>query len=91
MYELEFTKRFLKDVSRLKSNKYFKKEELEKVFKLLKSDKLIPSKYLNHKLQGDMLGMYDLHVQNDLVLIYKKDTRVKLISLMRLGSHSELF
>ena len=91
MYEIEFGKKFLKDLKKLKSNKNFKKVELEKVLKILISGESIPKIYNNHKLSGDLIGMYDLHVQNDLVLIYSKYEIIKLIGLYRIGSHSEIF
>ena len=91
MFELEFTKRFLKDISKLKSNRDFRKEELEKVFLILKNGSVIPEKYKNHKLHGEMSGLYDLHVQSDIVLIYETELTVRLISLLRLGTHSDIF
>lgn len=91
MYSLLFTKKFLKDITKLKSNKNFKSENLEEVFIMLKSGDNIPEKYKNHKLHGSLSNTYDLHVQNDLLLLYEKDEEIRLIALMRLGSHSELF
>lgn len=91
MYKLRFTKKFLKDTDKLKSNRNFKSSDLEKVLLLLKSGEPIPEKYKNHRLHGSLGDTYDLHVQNDFILLYEKDEEIRLIALIRLGSHSELF
>jgi mRNA interferase YafQ len=85
------TKSFEKDLKKASKHKNFKRKILEDVIDILSSGKKIDSKYLNHKLHGDLGDCFDLHVQNDLVLIYKKDEEIKLIALLKLGSHSNLF
>ncbi len=91
MYTVLRTKSFEKDLKKVSRHKDFKRKNLEDVIDILSSGKKIDSKYLNHKLHGDLGDCFDLHVQNDLVLIYKKDEGIKLIALLKLGSHSNLF
>ena len=91
MYIVLRTKSFEKDLKKVSKNKNFKRGNLENIINILSEGKKIDSKYLNHKLQGSMSDCFDLHVQNDLVLIYKKDESIKLIALIRIGSHSSLF
>jgi mRNA interferase YafQ len=91
MYTVLKTKSFEKDLKKASKQKNFKRKNLEDVIDILSSGEKIDSKYLNHKLQGNLKNCFDLHVQNDLVLIYKKDEEIKLIALLKLGSHSDLF
>lgn len=91
MYIVLRTKSFEKDLKKVSRHKDFKRKNLEDIIDILSSEKNIDPKYLNHKLNGSMQEYFDLHVQNDLVLIYKKDEEIKLIALIRLGSHSNLF
>jgi mRNA interferase YafQ len=91
MYTVLRTKSFEKDLKKVSKHKNFKRKNLEDVIDILSSGKKIDSKYLNHKLHGDLGDCFDLHVQNDLVLIYKKDEEIKLIALLKIGSHSNLF
>ncbi len=55
----------------------------------LVSDDPLPERYRDHALSGEWRGFRDCHVKPDLVLIYRKTPDI--LSLARLGSHSELF
>ncbi len=91
MYQVYRTNKFEKDLKKVKSSKDFNPHKLQEVIDILESGTAIDSRYKNHKLHGDLSDTYDLHVQNDLILLYEKDEEIRLIALMRLGSHSELF
>ena len=45
--------------------------------------------YRDHALIGNYYGARECHIKPDLLLIYEKED--SLITLRRLGSHSELF
>ena len=53
------------------------------------SDTPLPAKYKDHKLTGNWAGCRDCHLKPDLILIYEPGDEV--LTLHRLGSHSELF
>lgn len=91
MYHIFRSNSFEKDLKKVSKQKDFKRFSLEKVIDLLRDGGKLDSKYKNHKLQGSMSHQYDLHVQNDLVLIYEKDEEIRLIALLRLSSHSDIF
>ena len=65
--------------------------ELKTIIKILASGKIIPEKYKNHKLKGNLSNKWDLHIQSDWVLLYTKDEERKIIKLVRTGTHSDLF
>jgi mRNA interferase YafQ len=67
------------------------KELLLKVVKLLVEKGELPSKNKTHKLIGNYKGFYECHIQADWLLIWKQDDIIKLISLQRTGTHSDLF
>ncbi len=46
---------------------------------------------LDHQLHGDYEGYRECHITPDWLLIYIKDTDIKIISLSRTGTHSDLF
>lgn len=52
---------------------------------------LIPAEYLDHPLTGDWIGHREMHIQGDLLLIYKVYEKENLVVLIELGTHSELF
>lgn len=66
-------------------------KEIRDVLGLLSIDAVLPAKYLDHPLKN-RAGIRDLHIRNDLVLLYKKEDKPKrTLCLIRMGSHSEIF
>ncbi|MBP9743551.1 MAG: type II toxin-antitoxin system YafQ family toxin [Burkholderiales bacterium] len=64
--------------------------ELEYITSLLVNEKPIPPKYRNHSLSGNYTGIMELHLCPDDLLLYIKIEH-ESITLVALGSHSELF
>jgi mRNA interferase YafQ len=62
----------------------------EVVTTLVKEEKL-PTKFKPHLLKGNYQGYWECHIQPDWLLIWKQDETIKLITLTRTGSHSDLF
>lgn len=56
----------------------------------LASDQALAPRYRDHELTGDWAGYRECHLKPDLLLIYRKIGE-DLLTLARLGSHSELF
>jgi mRNA interferase YafQ len=63
---------------------------LKTVLVLLTTDRALEAKYRDHELSGVWAGYRECHIKPDLLLIYRK-TDIDTLSLVRLGSHSELF
>ena len=83
-----YTKQFERDLKRmLKRGK--DSEKFKVVARLLLANEPLPTRYRDHKLSGAYVGRRDCHVENDWVLIYKKETAA--IVFERCGTHSDLF
>jgi mRNA interferase YafQ len=63
---------------------------LKTVLGLLTTDRVLEAKYRDHELSGVWAGYRECHIKPDLLLIYRK-ADIDTLSLVRLGSHSELF
>lgn len=48
-------------------------------------------RYQNHPLQGKYTGCLGCHIKSDLLLIYEIDESEKTLTVVDIGSHSELF
>nr|VFJ44013.1 MAG: mRNA interferase YafQ [Candidatus Kentron sp. DK] len=60
------------------------------VLDLLARDVPLPGQFKEHRLKGEWAQHRECHLRPDLLLIYRKpDDRT--LTLVRLGSHSELF
>ncbi len=64
--------------------------KLQAIIDLLAEDKDLPGNLHDHLLVGEFVGMRELHVKPNLLLIYRKIADAS-IELIRLGSHSEIF
>jgi mRNA interferase YafQ len=89
---VRYTTRFNKDVRRegKSPNNKDLPTKLQVIIDLLAEDKDLPANLHDHLLVGEFVGMRELHVKPDLLLIYRKIEDVS-IELLRLGSHSEIF
>lgn len=90
MRRIERTTRFKRDYKREKRSDPMLDEDLLVVIEMLATDVELPERMRDHGLAGDWKGFRDCHVRPDLVLIYEK-VGSDILSLARLGSHSELF
>jgi len=86
---LKYTTQFRKDLKKYK-NKPEILEVLKKVLQYLQDEVIIPEIYRPHSLSGNYAGFMECHVKNDLLLIWFDD-KTGEITLVRFGSHSELF
>jgi mRNA interferase YafQ len=89
---VRYSTRFSKDVKREGKSPENRDAltKLQVIIDLLAEDKELPANLHDHQLVGDLVGMRELHVKPDLLLVYRKIEDV-FIELLRLGSHSEIF
>ncbi|MBU3661461.1 MAG: type II toxin-antitoxin system YafQ family toxin [Flavobacteriales bacterium] len=90
MYELEQSNLFKKDIKLAKKRGLDMKLIDEAVTFLVMHGKL-PQKFKPHLLKGNYKGLWECHIKPDWLLIWKQDDHIKLISLTRTGTHSDLF
>lgn len=89
MRKIDLHSKFKRDYKREKKSDNSLDGLLNPVLQMLVSDEVLSARYRDHPLGGEWKGCRDCHVKPDLVLIYRKTPGV--LSLARLGSHSELF
>jgi len=90
VYTLEFTNQYFLDL-KLSRRRNLDEEKLNQLIKILISGDNIPKQYKNHDLTGNYLGLNECHISPDWLLIYSKNKTIKLITLIRTGTHSDLF
>ncbi len=66
-------------------------QELINVISLLSNQQKLNEKYKDHKLTGNYIGFRECHINPDWLLIYKIEEDELILSLIRTGSHSDLF
>lgn len=89
-YELEYGHRFVHDL-KLAKRRGLNMDELKAITDLLQAGKPLPENCHDHLLVGNYKGYRECHVNPDWLLIYKRKDAVKIVSLYRTGTHSDLF
>lgn len=90
MYEISKTGQFKKDF-KLIVKRGHSISKLETLLNLLIAGEVLPAKYKDHPLHNNYKGHFDCHIEPDWLLIYKRDVTENLITLVRTGSHSDIF
>ena len=90
MYRIVTTNRFEKDLL-LAKKRNLPVNELMAVVELLSEGKPLPAKYKDHMLKGVYTGLRECHLKPDWLLIYHIEKEIELLSLLRTGTHSDLF
>ena len=89
-YQVKYSKDFKKGLKKLKNDT--QSIELTKsIITKLANDEPLEPKHKDHKLTGQYEGFRECHIKPDLLLIYKKEGRVLILTCLAIGSHSELF
>ena len=89
-YQVKYSKDFKKGLKKLKNDT--QSIELTKsIITKLANDEPLEPKHKDHKLTGQYESFRECHIKPDLLLIYKKEERVLILTCLAIGSHSELF
>jgi len=89
-YEIQHTGQFKRDLKSAKKSN-FPLSDLFEIIDLLENDEPLPDKCRNHILHGDYNGYWECHINPDWLLIYSKETVIRIITLYRTGTHAKLF
>jgi mRNA interferase YafQ len=90
MRKIFFTTQYKKDL-KLALKRNLPEEKLNEVILMLATDTPLPAANLDHPLKGEYKGNRECHIQSDWLLIYSKEDKLNLLSLVRTGTHSDLF
>lgn len=89
-YSVKLTRRFKKDYKQaIKRGR--KIELLDKIIKSLVMGEILPEENKDHSLAGNWSGHRECHIEPDWLLIYYIEKDILVLTLVRTGSHSDLF
>lgn len=92
-YQLVTSSKFLKDLKLLKKRSQKDFALLQELITVLAEGghSGLASKHRPHKLKGNYNGYWECHVKPDLLLIWDENEEIRLLELVRTGTHSDLF
>jgi len=90
MFEIEKGRFFKKDEKRIKlTDTQFQKYIL--YLSMLINEQSLPKEAQDHSLTGEWKDCREFHIGGDLIVIYRLDGKNKILQLIRIGTHSQLF
>ena len=92
MYRLKISTKFKKDLKKI-SKKPKDDALVREILKTLKKYGVsgIAKRMRPHRLQGEYKDNWECHIKPDLLIIWFQIESPKIIRLIRIGSHSDLF
>ncbi len=91
MYEIIYTNRFKKSLKKCDKRGVIDRQHLEDVIDILQNQGELPMTYRPHILSGNYAGIWECHVQSDLLMLWIQDTQKNTIEFIDIGTHSDLF
>ena len=64
---------------------------LLQIIDILASGAALDEKHRDHALTGSYIGYRECHIQPDWLLVYRFDDDILVLTLIRTGTHSDLF
>ncbi|NJD10586.1 MAG: type II toxin-antitoxin system YafQ family toxin [Gemmatimonadetes bacterium] len=65
--------------------------KVTRVMSLIAAGEPLPPDLKQHKLEGGYRDCCECHIRPDVLLIWLPDSRARVVTFMRIGSHAELF
>lgn len=91
MYHVIPSNKYTKSLKRISQHKDFDVKKHKEIIRLLEKNEKLPPQYKDHELKGDSVGIRECHIQNDILLLYRKENEVLVLLLVNIGTHSYLF
>lgn len=88
--EIVWTTQFKKDY-KLAMKRHLDIDMLDNIIRSLSRGEALPEKNKDHALTGDWVGYRECHILPDGLLVYRIETDVLVLTLVRTGTHSDLF
>ena len=89
LYEVKKTTQFKKDY-RLAKKRGQNLNLLQEIILKLADGQALPEKNRDHALAGEWASFRECHITSDWLLVYRKDDDILILTLTRIGSHSDL-
>ena len=88
--EIVWTSQFKKDY-KLATKRHLDTSLLDDIIRALSRGEKLPEKNKDHNLSGNWAGHRECHILPDWLLVYRIDDDVLVLTLVRNGTHSDVF
>lgn len=91
MYELAVSVNAKRSLRKLARSGKFNEERYIQVVTFLKRGEALPLSFGDHQLKGALSAYRECHLGFDLILVYEKDEKLKVVTVTKIGTHDEVF
>jgi mRNA interferase YafQ len=91
MYKVHFASPARRAIKKLSRSGRFDTEEIYTVVNALRDGRTLDPSYDDHQLQGSMAHYRECHLAFDLLLIYEVDKELETLTIVKIGTHDEIF
>lgn len=88
--DIVWTSQFKRDY-KLAMKRHLNIDLLDDIIRMLSCGEALPEKNKDHPLSGNWTGHRECHILPDWLLVYRIDEDVLVLTLVRTGTHSDLF
>jgi mRNA interferase YafQ len=90
-YKVFTTKGYRSSYKRVFRHKHFDEKLLNTIINTLANGEELPARFRDHQLIGSLKEYRECHIKNDLLLVYQKQDDLIVLTLVDIGTHSDLF
>lgn len=91
MYLVVLSPRAKKSLRKYDHSGSFPKDKFKQVLLRLRECGSLPVNYRDHQLSGELSLYREFHIADDLLVQYKRNEELQIITIAKVGTHSELF
>ena len=91
MYKIEFSARAKRSLYKYSRSGSFPQKKFKEALLCLGKGTALPLSYQDHGLHGLLADYREFHIAQDLLVQYERDEILKLITIAKIGTHTELF
>jgi mRNA interferase YafQ len=91
MYQIAYAQSARRALKRLRHGYSFPEENLKEIVTLLMYGKTLPILFKDHQLHGEFAHLRECHLGFNLLLLYKRNEDLRVVTIANIGTHPELF
>jgi mRNA interferase YafQ len=91
MYKVALTTRARKSLAKYARSGIFPQTKFRQAILCLEKGQSFPQTFKDHALKGYLDRYREFHLAQDLLVQYERDERLLLVTIYKIGTHTELF
>lgn len=91
MYAIVLSTRAKKMLRKYRKSGSFPHGKFKIALAYLRSGEILPPAFLDHQLKGLLAIFRELHLAGDMLVQYKRNDALRVVTIIKIGTHAEVF